>query len=447
MLDGNQLKIFPMSTDLRSITNFESLLTYLGDELDWPVADYGIDELTFEYDADELGLNDQEAAKLKGGVIRQLRPLPGRQPWGIFFVEFENKKLPVVVLRRILSHLVLKKRASAKASEAKRWDASDLLFISTYGENDEREIAFAHFHKDPETTELPILRVLGWDGTDTPLKLEHVAAVLKQRLRWPEHTANHDAWREQWSKAFRHRLGHVINTSSELAESLAGFARKIRDAASTIMAHESEAKGHLRKLHRAFKAALIHDLTEEDFADTYAQTVTYGLLTAAISRTEMSEGRHGTALAADDITAMVPVTNPFLKEMLECFLQAGGRKGGMDFDELGIQDVVELLRGEETDLPEVLRDFGNRQPGEDPVIHFYQHFLEAYNKKLRIQRGVFYTPQPVVSYIVRSVHELLQAEFGLIHGLADTTTWGEFIQQSKITAIPQEGNEVPIPLI
>jgi predicted helicase len=212
------------------------------------------------------------------------------------------------------------------------------------------------------------------------------------------------------------------------------------------MAHESETKGQLRKLHRAFLSALIHDLTEADFADTYAQTVTYGLLTAAISKTPpdaaaMAPGEQ-TALTQDDITAMVPVTNPFLKEMLQEFLKVGGRKDGVDFDELGINEVVELLRGSETDLPAILRDFGNRKPGEDPVIHFYEHFLAAYNKKLRIQRGVFYTPQPVVSYIVRSVHELLQTEFGLEDGLASTLTWGEFIQKSKITH-PQSKISLP----
>jgi hypothetical protein len=130
--------------------------------------------------------------------------------------------------------------------------------------------------------------------------------------------------------------------------------------------------------------------------------------------------------------------------MLQTFLKAGGRKGGIDFDELGIQDVVELLRGDETDLPAILRDFGNKTRGEDPVIHFYEHFLSAYNKKLKVQRGVFYTPQPVVSYIVRSVHELLQTEFGLADGLADTTTWGEMLKKHpglKLPPLTDEPNE------
>lgn len=425
-----------MPTDLRSITDFDDLLAYLGDELDWPIEDYGLEELTFEYDADELGLKDEEAEKLKDGSIRQLRPMPGGQPFGIFFVEFGQAKLPVVVLRRILNALVIKKRNSANPADRQRWDAADLLFISAFGEDEDREIAFAHFHKDPETSELPVLRVLGWDGADTTLKTQYVAETLKNRLHWPEVAGDHEAWRTQWRGAFRHRLGHVIKTSSDLADALASFASKIRDAAVTIMAHESEAKGQLRKLHRAFQASLISDLSEEDFADTYAQTVTYGLLTAAISRTEMSEGRHGTALTQEDITAMVPVTNPFLKEMLQEFLKVGGRKGGVDFDELGINEVVELLRGDETDLPAILRDFGNRKPGEDPVIHFYEHFLASYNKQLRIQRGVFYTPQPVVSYIVRSVHELLQTEFGLEDGLASTVTWSEMLEKQPDLKLP-----------
>ncbi len=306
----------------------------------------------------------------------------------------------------------------------------DLLFISAFGEETttEREIAFAHFRQ--EAGDLPTLRVLGWDGGDTPLKLEHVAAELKAKLHWPDDPTNRTAWREQWSKAFRHRVGHLIRTADALAETLAALARGIRDSARTLMQAETE-RGPLRKLLSAFQTALIHDLTEESFADTYAQTITYGLLTAAISRTDMSGGRYGTALLTEDVARIVPVTNPFLKEMLKNFPKTGRLKGGIDFDELGIQDVVELLRGDETDLPAILDDFGKRTRGGDPVIHFYEHFLASYDRKLKIQRGVFYTPQPVVSYIVRSVHELLQTEFGLEDGLASTVTWGEMTSRAE----------------
>jgi predicted helicase len=133
-------------------------------------------------------------------------------------------------------------------------------------------------------------------------------------------------------------------------------------------------------------------------------------------------------------------TNPFLRELMETFLKVGGRRGkaggpGIDFDELGVSEVVELL--DDANMEAVVRDFGDRNPQEDPVIHFYELFLKEYDAKKRMQRGVFYTPRPVVSYIVRSVDELLRTEFGLEDGLADTTNWGEMAKRHMNLKIPE----------
>ena len=423
---------------LSNIKNFAQLIRYLEEELDWPCQEYGFEEITFKYTSEELGIKEEDSVQIK--QIHQLRPFYQGQPWGIFFIEFEKKRLPVALLRRVLSHLMVKKRASANSADKAVWNMDNLLFISAFGDetSDQREIAFAHFHQ--EVGDLPTLKVLGWDGADTVLKMEYVNQELHEKLHWPKDPRNVESWQSQWSSAFRHKPGFVIKTANALADRLAELARGIRGAAETLMTHESE-KGPLRQLYKAFQTALIHDLTEADFADTYAQTITYGLLTAAISRTDMSGGIYGTALVASNVTDLVPITNPFLKEMLESFIHAGDHKGGIQFDELGIQDVVDLLRGEETDLPAVLRDFDNKTPGEDPVIQFYEHFLSAYNKKLKIQRGVFYTPKPVVSYIVRSVHELLKTEFGLEDGLADITTWGEM--EKKIPGLKRPESTDP----
>ena len=437
MLDGTELnRTEPAAMPdiaLRHITDFDQLRDYLEAELDWHLAGYEFQDLVFDYEPEELGLKKEDAAKVRS--IHQLRPLTGEQPWGIFFVEFERKKIPVVVLRRILSSLAIRKRASANQADRVAFAPDDLLFVTRFGTDDDPEIAFAHFHQENDRT-LPVLRVLGWDGSDTPLKLDRVADTLKNRLSWPEDDTDHDAWREQWAGAFRHRIGHVIKTSDLLADALADLARSIRSAALQLMERETE-KGPLRTLHQAFQEALIHDLDEKGFADTYAQTITYGLLSAAISRTELSEGRYGTYLSAVHVADMIPVTSPFLKEMLHTFLEVGGQKRGLDFDELGVQDVVDLLSGDETDLPAVLADFGNKKRDEDPVIHFYEHFLKAYDKDLWKGRGVIYTPRPVVSYIVRSVDELLKTEFGLEHGLADTTTWAEFAAAHPDASIPK----------
>ncbi len=422
---------------LRRLTDFAALVDYLRDELDWPIDVDDAEDLVFDYNPAELGLEPHHAVKIE--TLKQVRPLVDGQPWGIFYLEFETKHLPVVVLRRILHALI--PRSRARRADQPVWQPEDLLFIATFGAANlgQREIAFAHFHQ--EAGALPTLRVLGWDGADTPLKLEHVAATLQAQLRWPADPDDADAWREQWTRAFRHRLGHIIRTADALADRLALLARGIRDAASTLMAHEAE-HGPLRRLHKAFQTALIHDLSEADFADTYAQTITYGLLTAAIQRTPRDGGRYDTTLYPDMLAEVIPITNPFLREMLQTFLHVGGQHtanaDGIDFDELGIQDVVDLLRSDETDLPAILRDFGNRTRGEDPVIHFYEHFLAAYDKRLKVQRGIFYTPQPVVSYIVRSVHELLKTEFGLEDGLASTMTWGEMAKRQETGGRRQE---------
>jgi hypothetical protein len=116
---------------LRDIKTLPQLVAYLRDELDWPISSNNTEDITFDYEPAELGLDKATAVKIK--EIKQLRPLTGNQPWGIFFVNFEKKRLPVMVMRRILRSLVFKKRTSPGKSDRQAWHASDLLFISAYG--------------------------------------------------------------------------------------------------------------------------------------------------------------------------------------------------------------------------------------------------------------------------------------------------------------------------
>jgi hypothetical protein len=421
----------PDHDHLREIKTFPSLVKYLRDELDWPIEADDFEDLTFDYEPEELGIDVKTAAKIE--QIKQLRPLVTHQPWGIFFVKFEPKRLPVMALRRILSRLVIKKRTTAKKSDQPTWHMHDLLFISNYGEGEQRQITFAHFSQDEIMGDLPTLKVLGWDDADTALHIDHTHRELREKLHWREDDEKISDWRSRWSSLFILRHREVITTSKALSERLARLASDIRKRVNTILRMETD-KGPLRKLQNDFKTALIHDLSDDDFADMYAQTITYGLLTARVSR-------QSGALVQENITDMVPVTNPFLRDLLGTFLTVGGRKGKIDFDEVGINDVVQTLR--EANMEAVLRDFGDRKPEEDPVIFFYEDFLKAYDKKKKVQRGVFYTPKPVVSYIVRSVHELLQKEFELEDGLADTTTWGEMVKKFPYPEDGKPGLQIP----
>jgi len=410
---------------LRQIKTLPSLVKYLRDELDWPIDSEDVEDITFEYDPAELGFESSAAVQIK--EIKQLRPLDSKQPWGIFWVNFEKKSLPVVMLRRVLGHLVIKKRASGNRATQRAWHLNDLLFISAYGEEHDRAITLAHFWQDTESPgDLPVLKVLGWDNADTILHLADAHHILSERLRWPDDPSDIESWRQQWAAAFPLRHREVIQTTQQLVSELARLAVEIRKRTNTILARESK-NGPVRRLYASFQATLIHDLTEDDFADVIAQTVTYGLLAAKFSRPA--------GISVSNLVDMIPPTNPFLRELLGTFLSLGGRKGAFDFDELGFQDVVELLNEANTDA--VKTDFGNRTRNEDPIIHFYEHFLSAYDKKKKVKRGVFYTPQPVVSYIVRSVHELLQTEFGLEDGLASTVTWGEMVKQREEIKLPK----------
>lgn len=409
---------------LIQIKTFPALVKYLRDELDWPVDSDDIDDLTFDYTPEELGVDEKHAAKIK--EIKQLRPLETGQPWGIFWVNFEKKQLPMVVLRRILGKLVIKRRVSANDPRRPAWELHDLLFISSYGEEEHRTVSFAHFKEDPDTQELPVLRVLGWDDQNTKMHFDRVANRLHSNLRWPDDISEVEAWREQWSGAFTDRYREAIISSEELIKELAKLAAGIRRRVRDVLDAET-ARGPMRRIFTAMQKLLIHDMNEDGFADMYAQTVSYGLLSAKFSRPA--------GLTAQNLVQLTAVSNPFLENLLENLFRLNRGKFHFDIDEVGINDVLELLN--RTNIEAIKAAFSDKNPAEDPVIKFYEGFLKAYDSKQRVKRGVFFTPRPVVSYIVRSVHELLQTEFGLEDGLASTDTWADMQKRLPDLTIPQ----------
>ena len=405
-------------TSLAEIRRFDQLIEFLRDQMDWPIETSDFEELTFDYTPDELGIDTTNAAKIQ--EIKRLRPLVPNQPWSVFFVKFEPKRLPVVALRSILGRVTHKRRSSASDPDQPVWAMEDLMFISNYGEGSARQISFAHFAA-ADGSRQPTLRVLGWDSLDTTLHLHHVGQELVKHLSWPDDQADTNAWSEQWRRAFT--LGHreVISTAQQLAFHLAELARNTRDRISTVLQIETE-NGRITRLMESFRQALLHDLDADGFADMVAQCIAYGLLSARIT----DPRKDSTELAS------YLRTNLLLRESMSNLLS--DRQKEIDFDELGITEVEDML--DRANMDAVLRDFGDRTPREDPVIHFYESFLTEYDKQKKIKRGVFYTPRPVVSYIVRSIDTLLRSEFGLEDGLADTSTWAEIAERKRL-AIPQ----------
>ena len=144
---------------LARIRRFDQLIAFLRDRMGWPIGSDDFEESAFDYTAEELGIDSKNAAKIR--EIKRMRPLAANQSWGIFFIRFEPKQLPVVALRRILSQVTLRKRVSAERAERQAWAVDDLLFISNYGADDSRQISFAHFAPPLNGRDLPTLKVLG----------------------------------------------------------------------------------------------------------------------------------------------------------------------------------------------------------------------------------------------------------------------------------------------
>ncbi len=210
-------------------------------------------------------------------------------------------------------------------------------------------------------------------------------------------------------KAFFAQKALTIGTAKDLAERMAGMTRIIRDLITKTFEYEVE-KGFLHKWLSAFRETLIPDLDEKHFADMFAQTLAYGLFAARV-HTPVNK-QFSREMAAYNL----PKTNPFLRKLFS-------EIAGVDMPETidwAVDDLVELLN--HTDMATVLKDFGKGKGKSDPVVHFYETFLAAYDPKMREVRGVYYTPEPVVSYIVRSVDHLLKTRFKRPKGLADENT-------------------------
>jgi hypothetical protein len=411
---------------LRKVKTITGLLGFLEREMGWPIDRVDLDELTFSYTPEELGLKREHAAGIK--FVKRLRPLMDQQPWGIFFVEFEKKQLPIESLRIILSHVAQTKRKQAKKSDHISWSADDILFISNYGSDDRRKIALANFRSNAENG-LATLKVIGWDESDAPLHLDSVATSLTECLAWPDDEHDFDSWRDRWRSAFVLTNKELITTSKGLSSRLAELARAIRNRVEKVLEIEDE-NGPLSKILAAFRASLMHDMSKQEFADMYAQTISYGLLSARITDPQSK--------TLDDLSTHMQTT-PFLRDLMELFIYAGSRSSesdgsSIDFDLLGVSEVVQLL--DNANLEAVIRNFGDLNPLEDPVIHFYEMFLFDYDKKQKVNRGVYYTPRPVVMKIVNLVHEELRSKFGLEDGLADTSTWAQVVNQNTGLELP-----------
>ena len=202
---------------------------------------------------------------------------------------------------------------------------------------------------------------------------------------------------------FMHMIEHLgcsaiqrITSASKLAQLMAGKARLLANIIESAMNDDTHSyeNDNLHGQYNAFKDVLIQELKISDFADIYAQTIAYGMFAARLHDDTPED------FSREEAARLIPKTNPFLRQIFNNI-------AGNDLDERiawVVDDLVTVFRA--TDLKKIMATYGHNKRHHDPMIHFYEDFLSEYNPKLRKSKGVWYTPQPVVGFIVRAVDEI-----------------------------------------
>ena len=205
--------------------------------------------------------------------------------------------------------------------------------------------------------------------------------------------------------------GQTIKSSSTLAAMMAKKARMLENIieAALVFDINKEETSSLRDQMNAFQKILIHDIKPKEFADIYAQTIAYGMFAARFHDKTLE------TFSRQEAAELIPKSNPFLRSLFSYI-------AGPDIDDRIkwiVESLAEIFRS--ADVATLLKDFGKSTQTQDPIIHFYETFLSEYDPALRKARGVWYTPSPVVNFIVRAIDDILKAEFGIKEGIADNS--------------------------
>ncbi len=205
--------------------------------------------------------------------------------------------------------------------------------------------------------------------------------------------------------------GQTIKNPKKLAVMMAGKARLLSLVIENALTSDEKNKedSTIKEQMNAFKEILIHDIKPKEFADIYAQTIAYGMFAARLQDPSLA------TFSRQEAAELIPKSNPFLRKLFQYI-------AGYDLDHR-IKWIVDALADifRATNVNYLLHELGNTIQMSDPIIHFYETFLAEYDPKVRKARGVWYTPAPVVNFIVRAVDDILKTEFDLPLGLADAS--------------------------
>jgi len=253
------------------------------------------------------------------------------------------------------------------------------------------------------------------DGDTKPVAEVDIAELHKGKIKpLPDNFAHFEALITNFG-AYQ---GQTITTAADLARRMADKAKLLAQNIAAALAIDEKnenaaadnaaADNELRDQLKGFRETLIADIKPAEFADIYAQTVAYGMFAARLHDPSPA------TFTRQEAAELIPKSNPFLRKLFQHI-------AGYELDariRWIVDDLADIFRA--AAVQELMEDYGKATQQNDPFLHFYETFLGAYDKKLRKSRGVWYTPEPVVNFIVRAVDSILKTEFGLQRGLADS---------------------------
>ena len=388
-----------------------ALIELLRDGLDWPFPEmspstFQPDDVLIDWQPEELHLDPAKVAKVAD--IFQVPKFTQSQECGVFVLNFTGGRLPVGAVRRVVERLIANRRGRTGAGRLPQWsDVNDLIFFCL-GSGPQKVVHVVNFREDHGKS----LRVLSWSAQSTATQIDLIAERDIASLKWGGTKGPAIVGKQLNAPGFGSYRG-AIRGAQALAAHMAAIAQRVRDELLEMYEVELDS-GPIRGMYDEFKRELIGDLTPEKFADVFAQTMVYGLLSARIAHPEKF-----------DATAALQID--FDNQLLDALYGKFNDDitTGIDLSALGLQELAADLASPALDVEKMLADFctGNRR--DDPVVHFYEEFLNQYDHAQRIDAGAFYTPTPVVEFMVEAVDHLLREEFHLELGIADPATWGE----------------------
>ena len=272
-----------------------------------------------------------------------------------------------------------------KSNQMERYSGYDNLFLTDY-------LEFRFFRNGEKTTTVS----LGTIKNDSLQLTPENGSELYRELA-----------------AFLERRPEQIRSGKRLAVIMGGYARRVRDSIDKFLALETDKNASLDGVYAKMKQLLVHDLTPEKFADMYAQTLVYGLFVGRYNDTSLDD------FTRQEAQANIPRSNPFLRHFFDHI-------AGIEFDQRLAYIVDELcavfaVSDVHTLIQKHLRLF-EVENDRDPLIHFYEDFLKEYDPALRKSMGAYYTPTPVVKFIIREVDRILKEDFGIADGIASAET-------------------------